>query len=116
LGTSADLTVQDAPRLGTIELELGGPGRHASGMDPLPPPLAFFLLLVSGWVNRHQQHVIDYLREENRILRAAHGSRWPSEVDGKLTKPVRQNCGDQHENAFISNEIARIAGWSLQRE
>jgi putative transposase len=44
-------------------------------MDPLPPPLAFFLLLVSGWVNRHQQDVIDYLREENRVLRAVHGSR-----------------------------------------
>lgn len=44
-------------------------------MDPLPPPFAFLLLLVSGWVNRHQHDVIDYLREENRILRAAHGSR-----------------------------------------
>jgi putative transposase len=44
-------------------------------MDPLPPPLAFFLLLVSGWVNRHQQAVIDYLLEENRVLRAAHGPR-----------------------------------------
>jgi hypothetical protein len=39
-------------------------------MDPLPPPLAFFLLLFSGWVNRHQQAVIDYLIEENRVLRA----------------------------------------------
>jgi putative transposase len=44
-------------------------------MDPLPPPCAFFLFLVSGWVNRHQQDVIDYLREENRVLRAAYGSR-----------------------------------------
>ncbi len=44
-------------------------------MDPLPRPLAFFLLLVSGWVNRQQQDVIDYLREENRVLRAAHGPR-----------------------------------------
>ena len=35
-------------------------------MDPLPPPLAFFLLLFSGWVNRHQQAVIDYLLEECR--------------------------------------------------
>jgi hypothetical protein len=33
------------------------------------------LLLVSGWVNRHQQDVIDYLREENRVLRAAYGPR-----------------------------------------
>jgi hypothetical protein len=44
-------------------------------MDPLPPPLAFLLLLVSGWVNRHQQAVIDYLLEENRVLRAGHGPR-----------------------------------------
>ena len=44
-------------------------------MDPLPPPLTFFLLLVSGWLNRHKQEVIDYLREQNRVLRAVHGSR-----------------------------------------
>jgi hypothetical protein len=30
-------------------------------MDALPPPLAFLLLLFSGWVNRQQQAVIDYL-------------------------------------------------------
>jgi hypothetical protein len=40
-------------------------------MDPLPPPLAFFVLLFSGWVNRHQQAVIEYLLEENRVLRGA---------------------------------------------
>ena len=44
-------------------------------MNALPPPLAFFLLLFSGWVNRQQQAVIDYLLEENRVLRAAHGPR-----------------------------------------
>ena len=32
-------------------------------MNSLPPPFAFFLLLVSGWVNRQQQAVIDYLLE-----------------------------------------------------
>jgi len=44
-------------------------------MDPHPRPLTFLLLLVSGWVNRRQQAVIDYLLEENRILRAAHPPR-----------------------------------------
>jgi hypothetical protein len=44
-------------------------------MDPLPAPLAFFCLLFAGWVNRQQQAVIDYLLEENRVLRAAQGSR-----------------------------------------
>src|SRR5580765_5052664 len=42
-------------------------------MDRLPPPLAFLFLLFSGWINRQQQDVIEYLLEENRILRAAHG-------------------------------------------
>jgi transposase InsO family protein len=44
-------------------------------MDPLPPPLAFFCLLFAGWVNRQQQAVIEYLLEENRVLRAAQPSR-----------------------------------------
>jgi transposase InsO family protein len=44
-------------------------------MAPVPPPLAFFLLLFSGWVNRNQQAVIEYLLEENRVLRAVNVSR-----------------------------------------
>ena len=45
-------------------------------MDAVPSPLAFLLLLLSGWINRQQQAVIDYvLEEENRILRAERGSR-----------------------------------------
>jgi putative transposase len=44
-------------------------------MDPLPRPLTFLLLLFAGWVNRHQQAVIEYLLEENRVLRAVNDSR-----------------------------------------
>jgi transposase InsO family protein len=44
-------------------------------MDALPPPLAFLVLLFAGWVNRQQQAVIEYLLEENRVLRAVHGPR-----------------------------------------
>src|SRR5258707_888439 len=40
-------------------------------MNPLSPPLAFCLLLFSGWINRQQQAVIDYLREENRGIEPA---------------------------------------------
>jgi transposase InsO family protein len=32
-------------------------------------PLQLLLMMFSGWVNRHQQKVIDYLLEENRILK-----------------------------------------------
>jgi putative transposase len=48
---------------------------QASSRDGPAAALAFFLLLFSGWVNRHQQAVIDYLLEENRVLRAMNGSR-----------------------------------------
>ncbi len=32
-------------------------------------PLQFLMLIFAGWVNRHQQDVIEYLQEENRALR-----------------------------------------------
>jgi hypothetical protein len=32
-------------------------------------PLAMLLVMLAGWVNRQQQDVIDYLKEENKILR-----------------------------------------------
>ena len=32
-------------------------------------PLQVLLVTLAGWVNRHQQHVIEYLMEENRVLR-----------------------------------------------
>ena len=44
-------------------------------MDTLSPPLQFLLLLFSGWVNRQQADVIDYLQEENRVLREQLGGR-----------------------------------------
>jgi hypothetical protein len=38
-------------------------------------PLRFLLMLMAGWVNRRQLEVIDYLKEENRILREHVGGR-----------------------------------------
>jgi hypothetical protein len=34
-----------------------------------PSLIKFLLLAVAGWVNREQQAVIEYLREENRVLK-----------------------------------------------
>jgi hypothetical protein len=39
------------------------------------PGLQFLLALVTGWVNRNQQEVIDYLQAENRLLRERLGPR-----------------------------------------
>ena len=32
-------------------------------------PFRFVLIAVGGWMNQHQLQIIDYLREENRVLR-----------------------------------------------
>ena len=37
--------------------------------------LRFLLLIFAGWVNRHQPRVIEYLVEENRILKEQVGGR-----------------------------------------
>ncbi|MFH2009307.1 MAG: helix-turn-helix domain-containing protein [bacterium] len=44
-------------------------------MIKLPPALQFLLLTFAGWVNRKQQRVIEYLLEENRVLREQLGGR-----------------------------------------
>ena len=41
----------------------------------MPDVLQFLVLTVAGWVNRHQEDLIDYLREENRVLREQLGPR-----------------------------------------
>ena len=41
----------------------------------MPPALHFLVFTVAGWLNRHQDDLIDYLREENRVLREQLGGR-----------------------------------------
>jgi hypothetical protein len=43
-------------------------------LNPLDP-FRFLLIAVAGWMNQHQLQVIDYLREENRVLREQLGGR-----------------------------------------
>jgi transposase InsO family protein len=38
-------------------------------------PFRLLLVAVAGWMNHEQQQIIDYLREENRVLRAQIGDR-----------------------------------------
>ena len=38
-------------------------------MPSLSHPLQFVLVALAGWVNQQQRDVIDYLQEENRVLR-----------------------------------------------
>ena len=41
----------------------------------MPPALQFLVLTFAGWVTRHQDDLIAYLREENRVLREHLGPR-----------------------------------------
>src|SRR5215470_3354064 len=38
-------------------------------------PLQFLLLVFAGWVNRRQVELLEYLQEENRVLREQLGGR-----------------------------------------
>src|SRR6267142_2793969 len=38
-------------------------------------PFSFLVVSVAGWMNQHQQHVVEYLIEENRVLREQMGNR-----------------------------------------
>jgi hypothetical protein len=46
-------------------------------------PLQFLLLMFAGWVNRRQVEILEYLREENRILRKQLGGRRPRFTDAQ---------------------------------
>src|SRR5262245_49126699 len=52
-----------------------GGAQANSRHEPAAAPARLLRLLFSGCINRHQQVVIDYLREENRVLRAVNGAR-----------------------------------------
>jgi len=44
-------------------------------LPAMPPFLHALALILAGWVNRHQQRILDFLLEENRILRRQLGKR-----------------------------------------
>ena len=72
-------------KISGLESELGGPSTAPGPYNPqavcrladgdififmITYHLQLLLLGLAGWVNRYQQAVIDYLQEENRVLRA----------------------------------------------
>ena len=44
-------------------------------MSGVLDPFRFVLIAVAGWMNQRQLQTIDYLREENRVLREQLGGR-----------------------------------------
>jgi putative transposase len=46
-------------------------------------PLRLLLMALAGWINQQQRDVIDYLQEENRVLREQLGPRRLRFTDGQ---------------------------------
>ena len=44
-------------------------------MSRVLDPFRFVLIAVAGWMNQRQLQIIDYLRQENRVLREQLGGR-----------------------------------------
>lgn len=55
-----------------------------------PLPLQFLLLLIVGWVSRHQQERIEYLEEENRVLREQLGGKRLRFTDAQRRRLARR--------------------------
>jgi len=52
-------------------------------MRTLLDPFSFLVVSLAGWMNQHQQYVIHYLIEENRVLREQIGNRRMRFSDGQ---------------------------------
>ena len=62
----------------------------------MPPALQFLVLTCAGWVNRHQDDLIAYLREENRVLREQLGPR-----------PLRRTDAQRRRRAVRGQQLGR---------
>jgi putative transposase len=59
-------------------------------MSSLLQPLHLLLMMFAGWVNRHQLDVIDYLQEENRVLKERLGGRRVRFTDAERRRLARK--------------------------
>ncbi len=73
-------------------------------MCQLPQTLQFLVVAVAGWISQQQRDVIDYLQEENRVLREHLGPRRLQFTDGQRRRLAakartlgRQALADQFE-------------------
>ncbi len=70
-------------------------------MSSVPPLLSFLLIVVSGWVHRHQLTFIEFLQAENRLLKSKLGGKRIRFTDAerallaRKAKAVGRKCGAQ---------------------
>ncbi len=44
-------------------------------MSTFVSPQLFLVSLLAGWLNQEQQKILEFLQEENRVLKEQHGAR-----------------------------------------
>ena len=59
-------------------------------MSPRIQPVHLLLLMFAGWMNRHQLDVIEYLQEENRVLKERLGGRRIRFTDAERRRLARK--------------------------
>ncbi len=64
----------------------------------MPDALRFLVLTLAGWLNSHQEDLIAYLREENRVLREQLGSQ-----------PLRLTDAQRRRLAVLGKSLGRRA-------
>ncbi len=64
--------------------------RYNHTMSPSFAPLKLLLMMFVGWVNRHQLDVIEYLQEENRVLKERLGGRHIRFTDAERRRLARK--------------------------
>src|SRR5216684_1184118 len=63
---------------------------YSAAMSSLLQPLHLLLMMFAGWVNRHQLDVIDYLQEENRVLKERLGGKRIQFTDAERRRLARK--------------------------
>ena len=59
-------------------------------MSSLLHPLHLLLMMFAGWINRQQLDIIDYLQEENRLLKERLGGRRIRFTDAERRRLARK--------------------------
>ena len=73
-------------------------------------PLRFILIALSGWMNNRQSLLIDYLREENRVLREQLGDKRLRFTDDQRRRLAVRAKGLGRKIPRISTTAARTSG------
>jgi hypothetical protein len=78
--------------------------------------LQLLVHMLAGWVNRHQQSVIDYLHAENRALREQLGPKRIRWTDAQRRRPRRAqadrlHCDPRHAAALVPEARRRQVRW-----